>query len=144
MPPGSASRLTTEGPLSRACHGAPLISNSYIRWRRDDQAPRNSVERRRFMSRAMRITCASILIASALCACSGAASRKASYLAHGRAYLASANYAKARIEFSNAAQIDPKDPEARFLLGQVAEKSGDARAALGNYQAAINIDPKKT
>jgi tetratricopeptide (TPR) repeat protein len=96
------------------------------------------------MSRAMRITCASILIASALCACSGAASRKASYLAHGRAYLASANYAKARIEFSNAAQIDPKDPEARFLLGQVAEKSGDARAALGNYQAAINIDPKKT
>lgn len=96
------------------------------------------------MNRAMRLTCAGVWIASLLCACSSAQSRKASYLAHGRAYLASSNYAKARVEFTNAAQIDPNDAEARFLLGQVAEKLGDARAALGQYQAAINADPKQT
>jgi tetratricopeptide (TPR) repeat protein len=81
-------------------------------------------------------------MAGILCACSSAQSRKASYLAHGNAYYASANYDKARVEFSNAAQIDPKDAEPRFMLGQVAEKLGDVRGALGQYQAAIAVDPK--
>ncbi len=50
--------------------------------------------------------------------------------------------AKARVEFSNAAQIDPKDAEVRFLLGQVAEKLSDVRSAVGQYQSAIYLDPK--
>jgi tetratricopeptide (TPR) repeat protein len=78
-----------------------------------------------------------------LCACGNAQSRKSSYIAHGKSYFAAGNYDKARVEFSNAAQIDPKDAEAHFLLGQVDEKLGDPRGAVGQYQAAIGADPKQ-
>lgn len=81
-----------------------------------------------------------LLCAVTLVACGNAQSRKDSYVAHGRRYLAAGNYDKARIEFANAAQIEPKDSGIRFLLGQVAEKTGDTRAAAGQYQAAIQQD----
>lgn len=82
------------------------------------------------------------LVAALAAACGSAASRKASYIAHGQQYLAAGHYDKARVEFSNAAQIDPKDAQVRYLLGQVAEKTGDMRAAAGQYQSAIINDPK--
>jgi tetratricopeptide (TPR) repeat protein len=96
------------------------------------------------MNRAMHWAWAGILIAGVLSGCSSAQSRKASYVAHGKAYYAAANYTKARLEFSNAAQIDPNDAEARLMLGQIAEKLGDVRAALGQYQAAITLDPHES
>jgi tetratricopeptide (TPR) repeat protein len=83
-----------------------------------------------------------VMAAVLLTACGNAQSRKARYVEHGERYFNSANYDKARVEFSNAAQIDPKDANVRFLLGQVAEKMGDARGAVGQYQAAIDQDPK--
>jgi tetratricopeptide (TPR) repeat protein len=92
------------------------------------------------MNGAMHWAWAGILIAGILCGCSSAESRKASYVAHGKAYYAAGDYTKARLEFSNAAQIDPNDAEARLMLGQIAEKLGDVRAALGQYQAAITLD----
>jgi tetratricopeptide (TPR) repeat protein len=76
-------------------------------------------------------------------ACGSAQSREARYIQHGKAYFNAGHYDKARIEFSNAAQIDPKDPVVRYLLGQVAEKLGDVRAAVGHYQAAIDEDPRQ-
>jgi tetratricopeptide (TPR) repeat protein len=76
-------------------------------------------------------------------ACGGAQSRKAGYIQHGQKYYASGNYDKARLEFRNAVQIDPKDANARFMLGQIAEKTGDVRGALGQYQAALNADPRQ-
>jgi tetratricopeptide (TPR) repeat protein len=84
---------------------------------------------------------AGVLLAGVLCGCSSAQSRKATYLAHGKVCYAAADYEKARLEFSNAAQIDPNDAEARLMLGQTAEKLGDVRMALGQYQAAITLDP---
>jgi tetratricopeptide (TPR) repeat protein len=87
---------------------------------------------------------AGILIAAAsLGACGSAQSRKAGYIERGQKYYASGNYDKARLEFRNAVQIDSKDADARFMLGQVAEKSGDVRDALGQYQAALNANPKQ-
>jgi tetratricopeptide (TPR) repeat protein len=84
-----------------------------------------------------------VLATTLLAACGSAQSRKAGYIQHGQQYLAAGNYDKARVEFSNAAQIDPKDANVRYLLGQVAEKLGDVRGAIGNYQAAITEDPKQ-
>jgi tetratricopeptide (TPR) repeat protein len=81
--------------------------------------------------------------AGLLCACGNAQSRKASYIAHGKTYFIAANYDKARVEFSNASQIDPRDAEVRFLQGQVSEKLGDVRGAVGQYQAAISADPNQ-
>jgi tetratricopeptide (TPR) repeat protein len=83
-----------------------------------------------------------LVVALLLCACGSAQSRKAGYIEHAQKYYASGNYDKARLEFRNAAQIDPKDADVRFMLGQVADKTGDARGAVGQYQAALNANPK--
>lgn len=74
--------------------------------------------------------------------CSGAEERKLSYLQKGEAYFDEQNYDKARIELRNALQIDPKYVEARYLSGRVAEKRGELREAVGQYQAAIDENPK--
>lgn len=75
-------------------------------------------------------------------ACSGAQERKLSYLEKGQTYFNEQNYDKARIELRNALQIDPKYVEARYLSGRVAEKRGELREAVGQYQAAIDENPK--
>jgi tetratricopeptide (TPR) repeat protein len=59
----------------------------------------------------------------------------------GHAFLAAGNLVKARLEFQNALQIAPTDPEARFENGVVAEKLGKSREAGQFYQGAIDIDP---
>src|ERR1017187_6869939 len=64
-----------------------------------------------------------------LAACSGAEGRKNGYLAKGQEYLAAHNYAKARLEFRNALQLDPNDAQTNFLAGEAAEHLG-ARAQL--------------
>ncbi|HKQ83825.1 MAG TPA: tetratricopeptide repeat protein [Steroidobacteraceae bacterium] len=73
--------------------------------------------------------------------CTGAEQRKAHYIEKGEQYFAAANYEKARVEFSNALQIDPKDATAQYDAGRTAEKLGDPRQSVGHYQAAIDSDP---
>jgi len=72
--------------------------------------------------------------------CGGAESRRARAMERGQQYLAEGNYAKARIEFSNALQIAPNDADARYFAAVAAEKSGDLRTAAQGYQAALNVD----
>jgi tetratricopeptide (TPR) repeat protein len=72
--------------------------------------------------------------------CDGAAERRATALQRGQQYLAEANYAKARIEFSNALQIEPNDADARYYVAFSAEKLNDLRAAAQGYQATLNVD----
>jgi tetratricopeptide (TPR) repeat protein len=73
--------------------------------------------------------------------CSDPQTRKAEHLKDGWVYYHSANYAKARVEFQNALQIDPDDAAARYALGQTFEQLGDIRSAFGHYSAAT-ADPK--
>ena len=56
-----------------------------------------------------------------LTACGTPESRKARYLAKGRAYAEQSNWDKARIEFRNALQTMPNDAEVRYENGFVAE-----------------------
>jgi tetratricopeptide (TPR) repeat protein len=77
-----------------------------------------------------------------LVACSGAEGRKSGYLAKGQEYLTAHNYAKARLEFRNALQLDPNDAQASFLAGEAAERLGDLREAVQMYRGAIDTDPK--
>jgi tetratricopeptide (TPR) repeat protein len=79
------------------------------------------------------------LVALALCACGGAQARKARHMEKGQTYLAAGNLEKARVEFQNALQIAPLDPEARFEVGVVDEKSGKIREAAQFYQATIDV-----
>src|SRR5215470_3030131 len=80
------------------------------------------------------------LIGVGLQGCGGAESRRARAMERGQQYLAEGNFAKARIEFSNALQIAPNDADARYYAGVAAEKSGDLRTAAQGYQAALTVD----
>jgi tetratricopeptide (TPR) repeat protein len=73
--------------------------------------------------------------------CGGVAARKARHMEKGQSYLAAENYDKARIEFRNVLQIDPKDSEALYETGVIAEKQGNVRQAAQYYQAAIDVSP---
>jgi len=95
---------------------------------------------RYFYSGIIKLLVASVFVASLL-ACGGAEERKLKYLEKGKAYLEDKNYDKARIEFKNVLQIDPKYAEAYYFLGQLDEKRRELSKALGNYNKAISIDP---
>ena len=74
--------------------------------------------------------------------CGGAEARKDRYLAKGQELMAEGSYEKARLEFRNALQIDPKDARARLSAGEAAERLGDIREAATMYQGVLANDEK--
>jgi tetratricopeptide (TPR) repeat protein len=72
--------------------------------------------------------------------CGGARARFASHLQRGQEFLDNGNLDKAGVEFRNAAQIEPKNPQALYFNGRVAEARSNIREAYGYYQAAIDAD----
>jgi Flp pilus assembly protein TadD len=82
-----------------------------------------------------------VLVAVISTGCGGARARYASHLERGKQYLAAGNLDKAGIEFRNALQIQPKDAEASYLEGRVAEQRRDLRQAAGLYQVAVDARP---
>ncbi len=89
----------------------------------------------------LKLAAVSILVSS-LISCGGADDRKVKYLEKGKAYISAKNYDKARIEFKNVLQIDPKYAEAYFYMGQLNEKKSDLGKAFANYKKAVELDPK--
>jgi tetratricopeptide (TPR) repeat protein len=83
-----------------------------------------------------------VLALGAVAGCGGAQARKVAHIERGRNYLAAQNYEKARIEFQNALQIDPKDVEAHYEVGFVDEKLGRLPQAAQSYQAALDLAPQ--
>jgi tetratricopeptide (TPR) repeat protein len=82
------------------------------------------------------------IMACVLSGCGGARARFASHLHRGQEYLAGGNLDKAGVEFRNAAQIEPKNAEALYFNGRIAEARNNIREAFGFYQAAIDADPR--
>jgi Tfp pilus assembly protein PilF len=83
-----------------------------------------------------------LLVVFMLAGCGGAEERKAKYLERGKAYFEEQNYEKARVEFKNVLQIDPKTAAPYFYLGKIEEKSQNWRKAFGNYSKAVELDPE--
>lgn len=81
------------------------------------------------------------LSALSLAACGGAQARRVKHMEKGQTFLTAGNYEKARVEFQNALQIAPTDPEARFEMGVVDEKLQKSREAAQFYQATIDVSP---
>jgi tetratricopeptide (TPR) repeat protein len=92
------------------------------------------------MNKLVIIATLSLLTCAMLQGCGGAQERRARAMERGQQFLAERNFAKARVEFSNALQIEPNDADARYLAGLAAEKSNDLRTAAQGYLAALNVD----
>jgi len=93
-----------------------------------------------FISGLTKFSAVSILVFSLL-ACGGAEERKAKYLEKGKAYLEENNLDKAKIEFKNVLQIDPKFAEAYYYMGLLEEKNKELGKSLSNYVKAIEFNP---
>ena len=85
--------------------------------------------------------CLALLAALSLVGCGGAHARYEHHIERGKRYLADGNLSKAGIEFRNAIQIQPKDAQALYLFGRVAELEGNVRQAVGFYEGAIDSQP---
>ena len=86
---------------------------------------------------------AMLLVASiALSGCGGREERQAKHMEKGKAYLAQADYDKARIEFRNVLQIDPKNADAYYLSGLLEEKQNNGAKAFGNYSKVLELNPE--
>lgn len=77
-----------------------------------------------------------------LAACSNADGRKAEFMQRGNQFYAQENYDKARLEYKNVLQIDPKHVEALYQLGLLEELAQNWRAAAGDFQRVIELDEK--
>jgi tetratricopeptide (TPR) repeat protein len=97
--------------------------------------PRNAV------LRIVATALATAVMVSLLVACGSAESRKQRYYDRGVRYFSAHQYDKASLEFRNALQIDPHFTQARLELARTAERLGDPRAALGQYQAVVDAEP---
>lgn len=89
---------------------------------------------------------AAVLLLSAglgagLAACSSPEARFAEAMSRGGEFYAADNFDKARVEFRNALQLKPNDPEARFQAGRVAEKLQNLREAVQFYRGTLDIKP---
>ena len=88
-----------------------------------------------------------LIIVSVAClavACGGAEERKAAYMEKAEKSLNAGDLDKARIELKNVLQIDPKDAQAYFKLGNIFEQKKEFTKAFGNYSKAAELDPENS
>lgn len=83
----------------------------------------------------------SLLICVLLAACGSPEERAASYLSKAEALFEQEDYVTARIEAMNAAQIEPRNADVRFLLAKIEEREQNFRKAISHLQVAIDADP---
>lgn len=89
----------------------------------------------------LRTIIGSAALVAALVACGGAEDRKTAHMEKGQALFDEGNFEKARLEFKNVLQIDPKDVPSRFALAQTLEKLQNWRGAAGHYLGVLETDP---
>ena len=85
----------------------------------------------------------SLLIVAALLmtACGSPEKRAADYLVKAQALYDSGDYVNARLEAQNAAQVEPKNAKARYLLALVAEQNKEYQQMFGHLLVAVDGDP---
>jgi Flp pilus assembly protein TadD len=93
-------------------------------------------------SRSVALASIVVTVAVLLSGCGGAKSRLASHMKRGQDYFQAGDFAKASVEFRNAMQIDPKDPQARVKAAEAAEKQGQLRGAYGLLQSVVEDHPE--
>ena len=72
-----------------------------------------------------------------LLACGDGENRQEKYLERAQTFFDEQNFDKARIEAQNVLQINPKNSDARFLMGELAMADGNVRKAYGFYLSVL-------
>ncbi len=80
-------------------------------------------------------------LAAGLAGCGTPEERAAAHLETAQELFDRGDYINARLEAQNAAQIEPKDAGARYLLALIAEQDGQVRAMLQHLLIAVEADP---
>lgn len=81
------------------------------------------------------------LLFALLSAC-GAEGRKQAYFDRGMELLEEGDIARARLEFKNVLQIDPKHARAWYELAEIEATQQNWGAAFGAYGKAVELDPQ--
>jgi len=68
--------------------------------------------------------------------------REARFLKRGQALVSQKDYARALLEFRNAANAMPKDAEPYYQMGLAYIETGDGPSALRAFQRAVALNPK--
>ena len=66
------------------------------------------------------------------------------HLETGKRMLKKKDFARALLEFKNAAQAMPRDAESYYEIGVALQSLGDMRSAAGAFKRATQLDPKNT
>lgn len=82
------------------------------------------------------------LIAFVAAGCGGPDQKKMKFYNKGKALYEKGDYVKARLEFKNAAQIDPNFGDAFYMLGMTAFRTGNLNEAYGSLSKAVGLQPK--
>ncbi len=78
-----------------------------------------------------------------VCSCSrDPGARELAHLKRGRELLAARNYQRALIEFRNASQATPQDPEPYYQIGMVALEQGDMKRGIASFDKALSLNLK--
>ncbi len=85
---------------------------------------------------------AMFLVVLFLASCSTMEEKRDKFFAEGKEYYEKGDYIKARLQFKNALQIDPKFAEATLWIGKVELKLGNFRGAYGALSQAVQLKPE--
>jgi len=83
-----------------------------------------------------------VISISGLVACGTSADSAAEYIENGKKLLAENKPQKARIEFKNAIQVDPKVAESYYQLALLDEKAKSWKSMFSNLSKVEQLDPK--
>ena len=80
-------------------------------------------------------------LVAAILGCSGPEEKKMKFFEKGEALYEKGDFVRARLEFKNAIQIDPKFAMGYYKLGMAAVRIGNHREAFGSFMKAADIEP---
>ena len=85
--------------------------------------------------------CLVLMVTSVLAACGGPDAKKVKFFNKGKILYEKSDYVKARLEFKNAAQMDPKYADPYRMLGLIEMKENNFRSAYGFFTKAVELNP---
>lgn len=102
------------------------------------------MKKKPFFLRNTAILVVALLVAVSLFGCSSMEEKRDKFLASGQALFQKGDYVRARLQFQNALQIDPKFALAFLWMGKTELKMQNPRGAYGSLNKAVELDPKLT